>query len=433
MRFASSFRVVAYVTVFLSGCGGGGGGSGGEGQRACASALHNGATPSTVTSVWRCSGPASGEFDFVLFADGHGQSSAIGEFSWTEQTCGTVAVSASVPQTITNIQIASDLGSGSFTTTQANGSDSISCTRQASVPDERQDHVIAYLSDTQKIVMFGGSVSFGTNSKVISDTWEFDGAAWSQINQAPTPPAMFRPAMAYDHTRNVAVLFGSPVGGSTTETWEYKAGQWSQRTFSISPPVRSYHAMTFDSLRNVMVVFGGRNKADGGGSSIYDTWEYDGVEWVERPSSSDPCASGATPLTPCMRYGALMAYDQSRARSVLHGQVWQSGAYVSGTYEWDGSVWTEALVPGGSLPGNAATMTYDKNRQVTVLANPPVANYSPRIWEWNGASWTDTLQTFPQDGAMVFHDALGQAVLVGRAMRVDIWNGTTITNVWSGP
>ena len=93
-------------------------------------------------------------------------------------------------------------------------------------PSARSRHAMAYASACAVSVLFGGQ---GANNSVISDqTWEWDGLAWSQQFPGVRPSARKDHAMAYDSDRNVVVLFGGFVagtdgeGGNNWETWEYE-------------------------------------------------------------------------------------------------------------------------------------------------------------------------------------------------------------------
>jgi hypothetical protein len=53
-----------------------------------------------------------------------------------------------------------------------------------------------------RTVLFGGYD--GNNN--LSDTWEWNGAAWSSFSPVPAPPAAVGQQMVYDSTRGVSVL-----------------------------------------------------------------------------------------------------------------------------------------------------------------------------------------------------------------------------------
>src|SRR5436190_13833802 len=58
---------------------------------------------------------------------------------------------------------------------------------------------------TGQLIVFGGE---SPKTRVLGDTWTFDGAAWTRLDPpvAPTPRCCY--AFAYDQTRRETVLFG---------------------------------------------------------------------------------------------------------------------------------------------------------------------------------------------------------------------------------
>jgi hypothetical protein len=121
--------------------------------------------------------------------------------------------------------------------------------------------------------------------------------------------------MAFDAARGVTVLFGGYDGSNSNgETWEWNGAAWSQRLVS-GPSPRANHAMAYDSRRGVTILSGGESIGVNGSFPIYsnETWEWNGTVWTQR------MIGGPSP-----RAAHAMAYDASRAVSVLFGGVFQS-------------------------------------------------------------------------------------------------------------
>ncbi|MFN0133596.1 MAG: GC-type dockerin domain-anchored protein [Phycisphaerales bacterium] len=226
----------------------------------------------------------------------------------------------------------------------------------------------------------------------------------------PSPRAAS--AMACDSARGVTVLFGG-VGGTlanpvlNSETWEWNGTAWTLRT-NIGPSPRGDHAMAYDSLRGKTVLFGGYNDLTGIDNN--ETWEWDGTAWTQRMVSG-----------PSRRGGHNMAYDTLRHVTVLFGGWINGGTANSGeTWEWNGSAWTLRSIAGPS-PRRAHEMAYDLINQVTVLFGGNLGNSQNIVpngetWEWNGTAWTQRLVTGPSPrsgAAMAFDSALGRTVLFG--------------------
>lgn len=145
----------------------------------------------------------------------------------------------------------------------------------ATGPGARESAAMTYDSVRQRTVLFGGQ----SGATFYGDTWEWNGSTWQQVGQGSAPLARTESAMVFDSMRSRAVLFGGagPVGGagpSPTDTWEWDGGAWSL-VATVGPPGRTGHGMVFDSLRGRCVVTGGFDQS----SWVSGTWEWDGTAW----------------------------------------------------------------------------------------------------------------------------------------------------------
>jgi hypothetical protein len=129
--------------------------------------------------------------------------------------------------------------------------------------------------------------------------------------------------MAYDGSRGVVVLFGGQGSGWFDDTWEWNGANWSQRTAGAGPGARIGLAMAYDSARHVTVLFAGRSPA----AYLNDTWEWDGVNWSQRASL--PASSG--------RCDHALIYDQARAETVLFGGIYMSYSSFGDTWVYRAS------------------------------------------------------------------------------------------------
>jgi hypothetical protein len=143
------------------------------------------------------------------------------------------------------------------------------------VPAARTDFALAYDSRVESTVLFGGLATASGNGPVVSlgDTWSWKGTSWTKLPATPrAPSARSAHAMAYDASRARIVLFGGidAADNPLSDTWEFDGATWTEATPATHPPPTSQHAMAYDSDRQVIVMFGGNVV---GGDGFPDTWE----------------------------------------------------------------------------------------------------------------------------------------------------------------
>jgi hypothetical protein len=246
------------------------------------------------------------------------------------------------------------------------------------------------------------AVHANISSKVSRAIKEPDEVGWRQISLPPgIPGSREGHALAYDSTRGVVVLFGG--ANYLDDTWEWNGVDWIQRTPANSPSSRYAHVMAFDSARGVVVLFGGYSQVNS--ERLNDTWEWDGNDWTRRIPTNHPSA----------RMDSAMTYDSVRGVSVLFGG--NTGAFDNETWEWDGNDWTQHSPANQPLGRHSHAMVYDSKRGVTVLFGGYTGQLMADTWEWDGVNWVERQPaTFPQDRfehAMAYDSARGVTVLFG--------------------
>jgi hypothetical protein len=140
-----------------------------------------------------------------------------------------------------------------------------------------------------KIVLFGG-VSGLNSPALLEDTWTWDGADWTELHTAHSPPPREMAAMAYDPVTGTLVLHGgcadpaSPyscpgrnIGGQPAmgDTWTFDGTDWTQQQPAASPAARD-GAVAIDGFGTApALLFGGQGDAGTGsygGNFLRDTW-----------------------------------------------------------------------------------------------------------------------------------------------------------------
>ena len=219
----------------------------------------------------------------------------------------------------------------------------------AQTPSPRESAAIAYDSDRNVTVMFGGFDSLGRQS----DLWEFDGSDWVKRTTTGTPSTRYVSAMVYDSIRHIFILFGGATPNRNGETWEFNpaSGAWTQHVVS-GPPARFRHSMAFDASRGVVVLYGGFTTA-----IASDTWELNPATWVWTQK---------TPATnPGPRQFFSMNYDSSRNVVVLFGG--ESPAYQNSTWEWNGTNWSQRATAASPAARSVHAAAYDSARAALVM------------------------------------------------------------------
>ncbi len=99
----------------------------------------------------------------------------------------------------------------------------------------------------------------GFNGGQLGDTWEWDGAQWTQILPLASPQPQSSGAIAYDPWSERVVLFGGSYGwpNGLDGTWEYDGATWSRvGIIGGAPPPQYLQRMVGDPLRGGVLLYG---------------------------------------------------------------------------------------------------------------------------------------------------------------------------------
>ena len=289
-------------------------------------------------------------------------------------------------------------------------------------PVARAYHALAFDAANARTVLFGG---YGFGGAYFGDTWLWDGTIWTQAITGAAPAPRLGHAMAYDSLRARIVLFGGATGGGNgvdaDDTWEWDGVAWLQAQPTVRPPARRGACMAFDPMRGVCVLFGGGTGFTGT-PLLADTWEWDGTSWTQRTPANVPPA----------RWGACLVADAARAEVVLTGGHAGAAGTPADTWIFDGTDWQQRFPPvappGRLSPGGA----YDENDQVVVTFGgqswSPGQTFHDTTWIWNGTEWREDPRS-PRPGpqmafALAYDSARDRIVKYGgwwTAPQQDLW------------
>jgi hypothetical protein len=197
-------------------------------------------------------------------------------------------------------------------------------------PPKRNAHGLAYDSGRQQTVLFGGGVTFDGR---LQDTWELQSTQWTERHPVAKPDERVGLGMAYDSARGRTVLFGGNFDTYFGDTWEWDGANWTQ-VATTGPKRRSFPYMAYDSARRRTVLFGGQNAT----TTFGDTWEWDGANWTQVATTGpEPRLAGAA------------AYDSGRGKVVLFGGDSTNSILRHDTWQWVGPIYVCAGRATGDL------------------------------------------------------------------------------------
>ncbi|MCR9248002.1 MAG: kelch motif-containing protein [bacterium] len=179
----------------------------------------------------------------------------------------------------------------------------------ATVPLARTEHALVFVPNTGTTLMYGGR---DTNSPVgfLDDTWEWNGTDWSRRMPANTPPARAGHGLAWSSNRNRAVLFGGyfmppfqpPTARPLTWEWDHVSADWELRSPAGFASASHEVTLTEDPVTGHATLYGGQQHPS-------EMWGYDGLSWYRLLPQNHPGP----------RIGSASVADHARDRMILFG------------------------------------------------------------------------------------------------------------------
>jgi hypothetical protein len=239
--------------------------------------------------------------------------------------------------------------------------------RMVTGPDARQGHAMATRGGGA--MLFGGySVNEGGVLPLLSDTWEWDGAAWTPRN-VPGPPARAYHAMAELHGK--VVLFGGFASGREFgDTWEWDGSAWTQR---IVPGPSARHSASMATLGGRVILSGGYVDS---GTVLGDTWAWDGNSWQLLTATGPQETEHATATL-----GTSIVLSE-RLRPDLTG-----GVLYNETQTFDGASWRKLVLEGPTIRQAPAVASNASQAVLFGGFDNTLGRTSDETWLWDGVSW----------------------------------------------
>ncbi|MFW9786069.1 MAG: Kelch repeat-containing protein [Candidatus Thorarchaeota archaeon] len=178
-----------------------------------------------------------------------------------------------------------------------------------SAPPARFGHRMSYDIESDRVILFGGRV-FESND-FFYDTWayDFNSDSWENLTDTVHPSARGVPSISYDSESDKLVLFGgsdSSTAHGDTWTFDYNTATWEEQSPSASPSARSRHGSAYDWESDKVIIYGGTTGSYNSNNQVSSgkTWAYDlnSNTWTEinfpPVSSTTTSTSTTTPTTP---------------------------------------------------------------------------------------------------------------------------------------
>lgn len=181
--------------------------------------------------------------------------------------------------------------------------------RSSTGPSPRDSVAMVYDSARGVTMLFGGHDWFYPYAN--GDTWEWDGTTWTLLSTASYPSPRYNHGMVFDSIREVAVLFGGYEGSGPSriraDTWEWDGAEWTE-LITAGPSTGATHKMAYDSTRGITVLFGLSQPN-------YDnaqTWEFEqapfdddcdgAIDFQDMAAFQQCFAPGQTPRSECAHF-----------------------------------------------------------------------------------------------------------------------------------
>src|SRR2546421_12022228 len=137
--------------------------------------------------------------------------------------------------------------------------------------------LMPYASRFRSVILFGGLSLVGNVSILLGDTWAYDLNAntWTNLNPGNAPRVRYIHALAYDSESDRVILFGGAYGsGNATfllnDTWAYdfNTNTWTNMNPGNPPSAPYAHAIAHDAKPDRLILSGRFSD----GTSPYDTY-----------------------------------------------------------------------------------------------------------------------------------------------------------------
>ena len=287
----------------------------------------------------------------------------------------------------------------------------------------RRGQALAYDEARHQLLLFGGQgTEQGSSITDQRSLWKWDGTKWTRI-ATDGPSARNHASMIYDPAKQVVLLYGGRSGTFPnevvyTDTWEWNGTAWTQRA-TTGPGARVHQTMAYDRVRGRAILFGGFDMQ--AQTELLDIWEWNGTAWTKSNATINAATARGTGFDEKTGMFFLFSAD---AAGAVHADVWNgttavrrseavpaclgnpvstgstrgglfSAEYCEASsamqsYKFDGSTWTTLSGAQPTGPRINYTSAYDRDAdKVYIFGGESLqGNIFGDTWAWDGTSWT---------------------------------------------
>jgi len=304
---------------------------------------------------------------------------------------------------------------------------------------------MAYYPPGQQIVLFGGDTPFRHGSEhSLGDTWVFGAHGWRRRNPLHSPPARCCALMAYDPATRLLLLFG---GSSDTrqssrvlfDTWAWDGADWTQLKAVRLPTWMPGAPIAWDPAARRVTELAPRPGCpcsdpvpgdfhDSTGRGRVGRWLWTGRSWSWSAEHPAPGTEGGV-FAPDPLSGGMLYYSYSPPAPTYGGPIPRdpTGTRYSQTWLWHDGHFTKES-PSRAPAWDNALMVSDARIGRTV-----VIGETGRLWAWTGTTWQPLASGRgpPTGAAAVYDPSLGDLVIFGTktyssspTSQTWLWNAT---------
>jgi hypothetical protein len=252
------------------------------------------------------------------------------------------------------------------------------------------------------VVLFGGVDNY-------SNTWLWSGASWTLASPATSPPGRLDASAAYDPETRQVMLFGgkrAPLSGGSTlhDTWAWDGTTWQELDRGGTTAGGEGSSMAWDDALNEMILITAASSKSGGDQ----TWVWSHAHWVLQPHGDVSPGAFALP----------MAFDPITRTLIAEGCCYSPASQLGAldtTWHWDGTRWLEFSTTRDPLPGSYLALDPPLGRLVICNCGPMLT--LPALASWSGTTWSlMTAAHLPvEPDAEIADSTTGQLLVFGSA------------------